>query len=60
MRQQGIRFLIAGVLGFAVDTGVLYLALTVGLGYFAGRAFVRDGRNSPPIRAYRELCALSR
>lgn len=38
MRQQVIRFVIAGVAGFVVDAGILYLALAVGLGYFAGRA----------------------
>jgi putative flippase GtrA len=38
MRQQVIRFVIAGVVGFVVDAGILYLALAVGLGYFAGRA----------------------
>jgi putative flippase GtrA len=38
MHRELIRFLIAGVLGFVVDAGVLYLGLAVGLGYFAGRA----------------------
>jgi putative flippase GtrA len=38
MRQQVIRFVIAGIVGFLVDASVLYLALAVGLGYFAGRA----------------------
>jgi putative flippase GtrA len=38
MRQQVLRFVIAGVVGFLVDAGILYLALAVGLGYFAGRA----------------------
>lgn len=38
MRQQVIRFVIAGVVGFVVDAGILYLALAMGLGYFAGRA----------------------
>jgi putative flippase GtrA len=38
VRQQVIRFVIAGVVGFVVDAGILYLALAVGLGYFAGRA----------------------
>ena len=33
-----MRFAIAGVVGFVVDAGVLYLALWMGLGYFAGRA----------------------
>lgn len=36
--RQFIRFLIAGALGFVVDVGVLYLALHIGFGYFAGRA----------------------
>lgn len=38
MRRQVIRFVIAGVVGFVVDAGILCLALAVGLGYFAGRA----------------------
>jgi putative flippase GtrA len=38
MRLQLIRFGIAGVAGFLVDTGILYLALWAGCGYFAGRA----------------------
>ncbi|NIF76616.1 GtrA family protein [Paraburkholderia sp. Cy-641] len=38
MRRELSRFAIAGVLGFLVDAGVLYLALAMGLGYFAGRA----------------------
>jgi putative flippase GtrA len=38
MRRELARFLVAGVLGFVVDTGVLYLMLWLGLGYFAGRA----------------------
>jgi putative flippase GtrA len=38
MRRQVIRFVIAGVVGFVVDAGILYLALAAGLGYFAGRA----------------------
>ncbi|MEX3954893.1 GtrA family protein [Trinickia sp. EG282A] len=38
MRHQLTRFLVAGVMGFLVDTGVLYLMLWLGLGYFAGRA----------------------
>ncbi len=37
MRQQVARFLVAGVIGFMVDAGVLYLGISVGLGYFAGR-----------------------
>ncbi|GJH28212.1 GtrA family protein [Caballeronia novacaledonica] len=35
---QFIRFAIAGAVGFIVDAGVLMLGLTLGLGYFAGRA----------------------
>jgi putative flippase GtrA len=38
MRRELLRFVIAGVLGFVVDAGVLYIALAAGLGYFAGRA----------------------
>lgn len=36
-RGQLARFLVAGVMGFLVDSGVLYLTLWLGLGYFAGR-----------------------
>jgi putative flippase GtrA len=32
------RFVVAGVLGLLVDVGVLYGALALGLGWFAGRA----------------------
>jgi putative flippase GtrA len=35
--SQFVRFAIAGVIGFVVDAGVLYLALACGLGFFAGR-----------------------
>ena len=38
MRRELVRFVIAGVFGFVVDAGVLYIALAAGLGYFAGRA----------------------
>jgi putative flippase GtrA len=38
MRRQILLFAGAGVGGFIVDTSILYLALEVGLGYFAGRA----------------------
>lgn len=38
MKRQVGQFAFAGVLGFVVDTAVLYLALALGLGYFAGRA----------------------
>lgn len=37
MFRQIFRFAIAGVLGFIVDAGVLWIALRLGLGYFAGR-----------------------
>ncbi|MGV2288030.1 GtrA family protein [Trinickia sp. YCB016] len=37
MRKQLVRFGIAGVAGFLVDAGVLYLMLALGLGYYAGR-----------------------
>jgi putative flippase GtrA len=37
-RRQLANFLVAGVMGFLVDTGVLYWMLWLGLGYFAGRA----------------------
>ncbi|WP_211462181.1 GtrA family protein [Collimonas silvisoli] len=36
--QQFIRFAIVGAIGFAVDVGVLYLNLHLGMGYFIGRA----------------------
>ncbi|WP_408312628.1 GtrA family protein [Paraburkholderia aspalathi] len=35
--REFARFSIAGVIGFAVDAGVLYLALACGLGLFTGR-----------------------
>jgi len=38
MQRQFSRFAVAGVIGFVIDTGVLYLMLWLGLGYFAGRA----------------------
>lgn len=38
MRRQLLFFAGAGIAGLMVDTGVLYLALDAGLGYFAGRA----------------------
>jgi putative flippase GtrA len=37
MKRQMGQFAIAGVLGFLVDTGVLYIGLWLGLGYFLGR-----------------------
>ncbi|UPG95340.1 GtrA family protein [Luteibacter aegosomatissinici] len=37
MRRQAILFSVAGVVGFVVDATVLYIALWMGLGYFAGR-----------------------
>jgi putative flippase GtrA len=36
--RQPLRFALAGVAGFLVDAGTLYLASFAGLGYFAGRA----------------------
>jgi putative flippase GtrA len=33
-----LQFVLAGTVGFLVDAGVLYLAVFVGLGFFAGRA----------------------
>jgi putative flippase GtrA len=38
MRRQLLLFAGAGVAGFLVDAGVLYLALDAGVGYFSGRA----------------------
>ena len=38
MQRQLVRFVFVGGIGFVVDTGVLYLMLSLGLGYFAGRA----------------------
>ena len=38
MYWQFLRFSLAGVAGFVVDVGVLYLALQFGVGYYAGRA----------------------
>jgi len=37
MRAQFFRFAIAGAIGFLVDAGVLYVALAIGLGAYAGR-----------------------
>lgn len=37
MKREMIRFAIAGVVGFAVDAGILYLMLALGAGYFVGR-----------------------
>ncbi len=39
MRSQLLQFLVAGAIGFVVDTGVLYAALALGFGFFAGRVF---------------------
>jgi putative flippase GtrA len=36
-RRQMARFACAGVAGLAVDVAVLYLALALGLGFYAGR-----------------------
>ena len=38
MKSEFIRFLVAGAIGFLVDTGILYIALELGSGYFFGRA----------------------
>jgi putative flippase GtrA len=38
MRNQVLRFALVGTVGFLADAGVLWLALHLGLGYFAGRA----------------------
>jgi len=38
MKKEIVRFAIAGALGFVVDAAVLYAALALGIGYFAGRA----------------------
>jgi putative flippase GtrA len=38
VRSQFFRFAIAGIAGFIVDAGLLWLMLWIGLGYFAGRA----------------------
>jgi putative flippase GtrA len=38
MRAQILRFALAGVVGFIVDAGILWLALRLGFGYLAGRA----------------------
>jgi len=38
MRGQLVRFAGVGVVGFAADSGTLYLGLHLGLGYFIGRA----------------------
>lgn len=38
MHRQFLRFTVAGVIGFLVDTGILYIGLAMGLGYYIGRA----------------------
>jgi putative flippase GtrA len=38
LRRQIFRFAIAGVIGFIVDAGVLYLAIKAGAGPYIGRA----------------------
>ncbi len=38
VRSQFLRFALAGIVGFIVDAGMLWLMLWIGLGYFAGRA----------------------
>ncbi|WP_133650912.1 GtrA family protein [Paraburkholderia flava] len=37
MRGQIVRFAVAGVFGFVVDAGILYLALHAGTGPYVGR-----------------------
>lgn len=37
LHSEFFRFAIAGAIGFAVDAGVLYAALALGLGPYAGR-----------------------
>jgi putative flippase GtrA len=37
MRNQFLRFAVAGGIGFLVDAGVLYVALAIGLGPYVGR-----------------------
>lgn len=37
MSRQILRFAVAGVIGFLVDAGVLYLALKLGIGPYIGR-----------------------
>ena len=37
MSQQLFRFAIVWTIGFLVDTGILYLALSINAGYFIGR-----------------------
>ena len=37
MHRQFLRFALAGIVGFVVDVGVLYIALALGLGYYLGR-----------------------
>jgi len=38
MHRQFLRFALAGAVGFAVDVGLLYVGLALGLGYYLGRA----------------------
>jgi putative flippase GtrA len=38
VKRDIFRFAVAGVIGFAVDAGVLYVSLALGSGYFFGRA----------------------
>ena len=37
MKRELVRFAVAGAVGFAVDAGILYVALALGAGYFYGR-----------------------
>ena len=38
MHSEVVRFVIAGILGLAVDVAVLYGAMALGMGWFFGRA----------------------
>ncbi|MEM5389018.1 GtrA family protein [Paraburkholderia phymatum] len=38
MKRELLRFAIAGAIGFAVDSGLLYGMLAIGAGYLGGRA----------------------
>jgi putative flippase GtrA len=37
VRTQILRFTVAGIAGFLVDAGILWVTLHLGLGFFAGR-----------------------
>jgi hypothetical protein len=38
MKRELVPFGIAGAIGFAVDSGLLYAMLAIGAGYLGGRA----------------------